>query len=98
MMPKSCLRLPISQLVVEYVVAVGVLLLMFHLVSCYLLLGFCQGSNSRQVHITTPPLPPPPTSSHHPDLMSITRGEILHYCQAESVAVTLAHVTQSLMH
>lgn len=68
----------------------GGTLLLFHLVSCYLL-GFCQGSGRRQVHIPRVPLP-------HPGLMSITRGEILHYCQSESVAVTLAHVMQSLMH
>lgn len=69
---------------------VGGLLLLFHLVSCYLL-GFCQGPGSRQVYIPSPPLP-------IRGLMSITRGKIPHYCQSESAAVTLAHVMQSLMH
>lgn len=40
----------------------------------------------------------PSSISPRPGLMSITRGKILHYCHSESVAVTLAHVTQSLMH
>lgn len=40
----------------------------------------------------------PSSSSPHPGLMSITTGKILHYCQSESVAITLAHVMQSLMH
>lgn len=74
----------------------GGLLLLFHLVSCYLL-SFCQGSGSRQVYIPPPP-PPQSSSSPSPGLMSITRGKILHYCQSECVAVTLAHVIQSLMH
>lgn len=78
----------------------GALLLLFHLVSCYLL-SFCQGSGSRQVYIPPPSSsssPPQSSASPNPGLMSITRGKILHYCQSESVAVTLAHVIQSLMH
>lgn len=56
-MPKSCPRrlMLLTQLVVVSVEEGG-LLLLFHLVSCYLL-GFCQGSGSRQVYIPPPPLP-----------------------------------------